>query len=66
MQEALRKTRQMALQNPKATSNKAFAVEQAKISEFSDASKNIKEIPEMNEFSDNMVFEVCNHYTINN
>jgi hypothetical protein len=37
---------QKAHQKFKATSSEAFAVEQAEMSEFSDASDNIKEIPE--------------------
>jgi hypothetical protein len=37
-------------QKPKATSSEAFAVEQAKMSEFSDASDNMKEISEIQEF----------------
>jgi hypothetical protein len=36
------------------------------MSEFSDASDNIKEMPEMQEFLDNMETEVTNHYVILN
>jgi hypothetical protein len=66
MQEAQSKTKQKAQQKPKATSSKAFAVEQAEISGFSDAFDNIKEMPEMQEFLDNMETEVCNNYIIQN
>jgi hypothetical protein len=36
------------------------------MSEFSDESDGIKEMPEMQEFLDNMETEVCNHYVILN
>jgi hypothetical protein len=32
------------------------------MSKFSDASDNLREMPEMQEFLDNMETEVCNHY----
>jgi hypothetical protein len=66
MQEAQRKTKQNAQQKPKSTSSEAFAVEQAKMSEFSDASEEIKEMLEIQEFFDNTETEVCNHYIILN
>jgi hypothetical protein len=34
------------------------------MSEFSDASDDIKKMPEMQEFLDNIETEVCNHYVI--
>jgi hypothetical protein len=49
-----------------AISSEAFAVEQADMSEFSDASDDIIEMSEMKEFFDNMETEVCNHYFILN
>jgi hypothetical protein len=52
-----------AQQKPKATSSEAFAVEKAEMSEFSDVSDNVKKMPEMQEFLDNMETEVCNHYS---
>jgi hypothetical protein len=64
MQEAHRKTKQKAQQKPKATSSKVFAIEQAEMSKLSGASENIKNMPEMHEFLDNMETEVCNHYVI--
>jgi hypothetical protein len=36
------------------------------MSEFSDASDNIEEMPEMQAFLDNMEIKVCNHYVIPN
>jgi hypothetical protein len=66
MQEAQCKTKQKAQQKPKATSSEAFAVEQAEMSEFSDASDNMKDIPEMQEFLDDMETEVCSYYVILN
>jgi hypothetical protein len=36
-----------------------FAIEQAEMFEFSDVSNNIKEMPEMQEFLDNMETKVC-------
>jgi hypothetical protein len=36
------------------------------MSEFSDASDNMKEMPEMQDFLDNMETEVRNHYVIQN
>jgi hypothetical protein len=66
MQEAQRKTKQKAQQKPMATSNEAFAFEQAEMSKFSDASDDMKEMPEMQEFLDNMETEACNHYVILN
>jgi hypothetical protein len=66
IQEAQCKTKQKAQQKPKATSSEAFGVEQAETSEFSDVSNNIKEMPEMQEFLNNMETEVCNHYVILN
>jgi hypothetical protein len=65
MQETQRKAKQKAQQNPKATSSEAFAVEQTEMSEFSDASDNIKKMPEMQEFLGIMETEVCNHYDTN-
>jgi hypothetical protein len=50
IQEAQRKAKQKAQQKPKATSSEAFAVEQAKISEFLNAANNIKEMPEMERY----------------
>jgi hypothetical protein len=41
-----------------ATSSEAFAVEQVKMSRFSDASDDINEMPEMQEFLDNMETEL--------
>jgi hypothetical protein len=61
MQEAQRKTKQKVQQKLKATSSGAFAIEQEEISEFSDASDNIKQMPEMQEVLDNMETKVCNH-----
>jgi hypothetical protein len=66
MQEAQRKSKQRAQQKPKATSSEAFALEQAKMSEFSDAFDDIKEMPEMQEFLDNMENGLCNYYVILN
>jgi hypothetical protein len=66
MQEAQRKTKQNSQQRSKATSSEAFAVGQAEVSEFSDASDSIKEMPEIQEYLDNMETEVCNHYVILN
>jgi hypothetical protein len=66
IQETQHKTKQKAQQKPKATSSEAFAIEKAKMSEFSDSSENIKEMHEMQEFLDNMETEVCNHYVILN
>jgi hypothetical protein len=66
MQEAQCKTKQKAQKIPKKTSSEAFAAEQAEMSEFSCASDNIKDMPEMQEFLDNMETEVCNHYVILN
>jgi hypothetical protein len=51
---------------PRTTSNEVFAIEQLEMSEFSDASDNIKEMPEINESLDNMKTEVCNHFIILN
>jgi hypothetical protein len=36
------------------------------MSEYLDASDDIEEMPEMQEFLDNMENEVCNHYVILN
>jgi hypothetical protein len=58
MQEAPRKTKKVQ-QNP-VNFSEAFAIEQAEISEFSDVSENVKEMPEMQKFLDNMETEVCN------
>jgi hypothetical protein len=66
MQEAQRKSKQNAKQKPKSTSSEAPVVEQAEVSEFSYASDNIKEMPEIQEFLDNMETEVCNHFVILN
>jgi hypothetical protein len=55
------KVMQEGQQKPKAPSYEAFAVEQAEISEFLDASGNIKEMPKMKEFLDNMETGVCSH-----
>jgi hypothetical protein len=56
----------MAHENSKAWSSKAFAVEHAEMSKFLDASDNIKEMPDMKEFLDNMETEVCDDYVIQN
>jgi hypothetical protein len=52
---------QKTQQKSKATF-KLFAIEHAEMSEFSDASDNIKEIPKMQGYLDNM--ETDNHYVI--
>jgi hypothetical protein len=66
MQDTQHKTEQKAQQKPKATSSEALAIEQAEMFEFSDASDDIKEMPEMQGFLDNMETEVCDHYVILN
>jgi hypothetical protein len=66
MQESQRKTKQKAQQKRKETSSETFAIGQAEVSEFSDASDSIKEMPEIQEYLDNMETEVCNHYVILN
>jgi hypothetical protein len=62
----LAKNKQKVQQKPKATSSEVFAVEQVEMSESSDAPDKIKEIPEMQEFLDNMETKVCNHYEVLN
>jgi hypothetical protein len=57
MQEAQCKTKQKAQRKPKATSSEEFAVKQTEMSEFSDASDNMKDMPEIQEFLDNMETE---------
>jgi hypothetical protein len=59
-----RKIQQKAHQKPNTISSETFAFEQAEMTEFSDASDDIQEIPEMKEFFDNMEIEVCNQYVI--
>jgi hypothetical protein len=65
MQVAQRKTKQKAQQKPKATSIEAFAVEHEDMFEYKDASNNIKEMPEIQEFLDNVENELCNHVILN-
>jgi hypothetical protein len=62
IQEAQHKAKQQVQQKPNEALNEAFAVDQAKISEFSDVTDDVKEMPEMQEILDNMYIEVCNHY----
>jgi hypothetical protein len=45
MQEAKLKTKQKAQKKPKASSSKAFTADHAEMSEFLDASEDIKVIP---------------------
>jgi hypothetical protein len=66
MQETQRKTKQKAQQKKSnETSNEGFAVEQ-EMSNILDATNDVNEMPETNEFLENMETEVCNHYIILN
>ena len=66
MQEAQQKFKNQDKQKKsQETSHEAFAVEH-EMSDFLYTSNNLNELPEMQEFLENMETKVCNHYVILN